>query len=160
MSMYGIEHDLNEVEERVVIRLVSHLETLSLRQSVLRPHLPLKECEHEGDSSVQTRHFGAYQNEELVGVASVFKASIPNECKPDSWRLRGMAVSEKVRKGGCGGKLLKTCIDYVNTQSGKVFWCYARTSAIPFYEKYGFKRRGKKFNFPHVGPVILMLKIL
>jgi len=146
--------------KEMVIRRISPSVTLALRRSILRPHLSIKECRHEGDSNAETRHFGAYENAELIGVASVFKAVPPNGDQADSWRLRGMAVSEKARNSGSGKKLLAHCIDYANTQNGNIFWCYARITAIPFYEKYGFKINGVAFDFPHVGPVKLMIKPL
>ena len=145
-------------KEKVIFRCIPPSVTLALRRSILRPHLSLKKCRHEGDTHAETRHFGAYEKGELIGVASVFKALPPNRDQSDAWRLRGMAVSEKARKGGIGGKLLTHCIDYVYTQNGNIFWCYARTTTILFYEKYGFKIGGEAFDFPQAGPVTLMIK--
>ena len=146
------------VEEKVIISRILPSATLPLRRSVLRPHLSLKDCQHEGDLDPETNHFGAYEKGELIGVASIFKATPPDDYPSDAWRLRGMAVSEKVRQGGIGGMLLAHCIEHVRIQHGITFWCYARIGAIPFYERYGFKMKGEKFDFPHVGPVRLMIK--
>ena len=132
---------------------------MPLSQSILRPHLPLNECEHEGDLDEETRHFGAFQSEELVGVVAVIREPVLNFSGAVSWRPGDMAVSEKARNSGSGGKLLGSCPNYAKIQNGRILWCYAGTAVIAFYEKFGFKTRGGAFDFPHVGPVILVINI-
>ena len=134
--------------------------TLPLRQVVLRPQLSTRQCQYQGDHDQHTHHFGAFIEDGLVGVASIFRESPPEKKITNSWRLRGMAVVEHAQRIGVGEKLLKACLEYIIVQDGVELWCYSRISALRFYERLGFKRKGKVFNFPHVGPVLFMLKSL
>ena len=144
----------------VLIKEIEPISTLELRKTILRPHLELDDCRQTCDDDTETRHFGAYIGEEIVGVTSVYHAASPENQKFDGWRLRGMAVRETARNKDVGAKLLKTALDYSISQNGEVFWCYSRVSAIGFYEKYGFIGHGDIFDFKDVGPVKLMIKVL
>lgn len=156
--MVGILADCEK--DAVMVKVIKPEFTLNLRREILRPHLTVDQCRQNGDTDLDTRHFGAYRDADLLGVASVYRESVPGTDISDSWRLRGMAVQDCARDDGIGTKLIRQCIDYVTSQNGKVFWCYSRTSATQFYEKKGFSLKGEVFEFPHVGPVILMVKDL
>ena len=149
---------VKKINSKTLIRRISSVETLPLRQSILRPHLALTGCIHDGDDKPETRHFGAFLEGRLVGVASLFDQPFPSSNGSKCWRLRGMAVEERQQCSGIGGRLLEACIDEINILKGEYLWCYARISATKFYLRYQFEIAGEEFNFPEVGPVVLMVK--
>jgi GNAT superfamily N-acetyltransferase len=151
---------LSHINPLIKIQTIPAAVTLPLRQIVLRPRRSTRQCQYQGDHDQYTHHFGAFSSDNLVGVASILRESPPKKKNPNSWRLRGMAVLGHAQGIGVGEKLLRACLKHVIVQDGVDLWCYSRISALPFYEKLGFKRKGKVFNFPHVGPVLFMLKSL
>ncbi len=142
----------------ISIRIISAEDTLPLRRSVLRPHLSHDECRHDGDTDDDTRHFGAFRSGDLVAVASVFRQPLPGTATADAWRLRGMAVQQDARSLGTGDRLLRTIITHVDSHGCNLLWCYARTSAVGFYERRLFVKNSDEFDFDHVGPVVLMCR--
>lgn len=147
-------------DQNLEIRSISAAQTHSLRQSVLRPYQPIEEMVYEGDNAPQTRHFGAFWGEVLVGVASLYHEPKPNENNRNSWRLRGMAVGETERGRGIGRALLQECLSYVAAQNGVVLWCNAREDAIGFYRSLGFETEGERFEIAGVGPHYVMSRAL
>jgi GNAT superfamily N-acetyltransferase len=142
--------------------------TRPLRQVVLRPHQAAEELVFPGDDATDTRHFGAFINEKLVGVASVYREAPPQallaELRPivaaNAWRLRGMATLPAVQGQGLGRALLEACIAYVASQGGELLWCNARTPAAGFYLKLGFVTHGDEFEIPDIGPHYVMWRRL
>lgn len=92
----------------------------------------------------------------MVSIASIYHEPPPNSERTDSWRLRGMATLPDYRGSGYGAACLRACIDHVQTKGGQHIWCNARTPAVPFYERYGFRRIGKEFEIPKIGPHYVM----
>ncbi|MBA3711827.1 MAG: GNAT family N-acetyltransferase [Pyrinomonadaceae bacterium] len=131
-------------------------ETRTLRGAVLRPGHPLESSVYPGDDDLESRHFGAYLNGELIGVASVFRQPLPGESDANSWRLRGMAVKPESRGQGHGRALLERCIDHVTEQGGTLFWCNGRAHVVGFYRAFGFEPLGDEFDIPDSGPHFVM----
>jgi ribosomal protein S18 acetylase RimI-like enzyme len=96
----------------------------------------------EGDDDVDTLHVGAFRGEELVGIASVMRESLPGEDDADTWRVRGMATLPEARGQGYGGALLERCLTHVTDHGGHTVWCNARVDAAGFYRRYGFEGEG------------------
>jgi GNAT superfamily N-acetyltransferase len=143
--------------------------TRPLRQVVLRPHQAAEELVFPGDDATDTRHFGAYLDEKLVGVASIYREAPPPALVMDltppgttvnAWRLRGMATLPAVQGQGLGRALLEACIAYTTTQDGELLWCNARTPAVGFYLKLGFVTHGDEFEIPGIGPHYVMWRRL
>ncbi len=141
----------------VMICSVPTLSTLQLRRTVLRPRLSCVQCINVGDSDRETRHYGAFRYTNLIGVASVYRQPPPQRPDVMAWRLRGMAVTKVARHQGIEEELLHECVKYTRSKKGNLFWCYARKSAIRFYKRNGFSPSGEIFDFPGVGPVVLMI---
>jgi phosphoribosylformimino-5-aminoimidazole carboxamide ribotide isomerase len=110
--------------------------TWRLRQKVLYPGQKLYEMEMEEDNNGY--HFGAFLDNELVGVVSLFQ-------KGDDFQFRKFAVDESVQGKGIGKTMLQHLVDFVLNENAKRIWCNARLSAIGFYLKYGFKHTGQLF---------------
>ncbi|MCC6400043.1 MAG: GNAT family N-acetyltransferase [Flavobacteriales bacterium] len=130
--------------------------TWPLRQLVLRPGLPLEACAFPHDEEADSFHLGAWADDALVGIASIYAeacAALP-AAKP--FRLRGMAVHPDRRGLGVGALLVVEALNAVRTADGDLLWCNARTSASGFYTRLGFAVVGEAFELPGIGPHHLM----
>ena len=133
----------------------------SIRQPVLRPGRPFTECVFEGDTSAKTLHLGLFMDENLIGVASFMKNSNPLFKDAEQYQLRGMAVLSEFKGQGFGTSLLIEGEEKLkNLVSHPFLWFNARDYAIGFYEKFGYKTKGIKFDIPGVCEHIVMFKLL
>ncbi len=76
-------------------------------------------------------HFGAFKNDLLVGVISLFQSGTV-------YQFRKFAVAVSQQNQGIGTALLQYIIRFCQQQQSTLLWCNARTTAIPFYEKLAF----------------------
>jgi len=131
------------------IRAVTAEQTRPLRHKILRPHLPFETTAYPNDCDNDTLHAGAFVEDDLVGVATVFRAPIPVEqdgiLLNTSWQLRGMAVKEEMRGKGFGAALVQACILHIAQNGGGVLWCNGRSSALKFYQSLNFQTIGEEF---------------
>ena len=99
-------------------------------------------------------HFGAFVDDDLVGVASM----VPEARGGGSggWRVRGMAVVPEHRGSGIGVDLLRAAVDEAWNLDVPEVWCNARTSAAGFYARHGFETLGDVFELPDIGPHVVM----
>jgi len=111
--------------------------TWRLRQEVLYPAQKLYEMELDEDQ--QGIHFGAFTDDRLVGVVSLFQTDA-------SFQFRKLAVSGEYQKMGIGNALLQRVEEFAESEGGTVVWCNARVSAIGFYMKAGYEHTGKLFS--------------
>jgi phosphoribosylformimino-5-aminoimidazole carboxamide ribotide isomerase len=111
--------------------------TWRLRQQVLYPQQKLHEMEMDEDNDGY--HFGAFRNNKLVGVVSLFQ-------RGDDFQFRKFAVDASVQNMGIGSAMLLYLTNFVLNEEGKRLWCNARLSAIPFYLKHGFAQTGEHFS--------------
>jgi predicted GNAT family N-acyltransferase len=144
----------------VEIRVITSHETLLLRSQVLRSGRPVEDAVLPGDEDAETLHLGAFDNDAIVGVASLFHEPLPGDTDAGAWRLRGMAVSPATQGRGYGKALLLCCLDHVAKQGGIVLWCNARTAAKGFYLSCGFQVQGEEFEIPGIGPHFVMLRCI
>lgn len=141
---------------RAAVRPITTAQTWPLRQSVLRPGRPLAAAQFPGDDLSSTKHFGAFQGGELVGIASLFLAEMPEQPGPGALQLRGMATAPAVRGAGFGRALVTACVAFTSESGKQLIWCNARTPAVEFYRKLGWEILGQEFDVPDVGPHIRM----
>lgn len=140
----------------MTVRSISAGRTRGLRHAILRPNQPDEAAEYPGDTDASTLHVGAFEDGDLVGVASVYRHAPPGEDDEGAWRLRGMATIPRVRGRGHGGALLEACIGHVARMGGWRLWCNARTPAAAFYARHGFSERSPVFEIPPIGPHVVM----
>lgn len=116
----------------------------------------------EGDELAGTVHLGAFdpairaEQGGPIGVVTLVPAPMPDRPEAGDWRLRAMAVDPAHQGRGVGRLLVGHGIEAVRTQRGQRIWCYARSHAIGFYEKLGFRVDGETFHIPAVGPHVRM----
>lgn len=111
--------------------------TWRLRQEVLYPAQKLYEMELDEDQ--HGIHFGAFTDDKLVGVVSLFQTD-------KSFQFRKLAVLPEYQKMGIGNALLRRVEEFAANEGGTVIWCNARVSAIGFYMKAGYEHTGKLFS--------------
>jgi GNAT superfamily N-acetyltransferase len=139
------------------LRFISAKETHTLRLTVLRPGRPVEAAFFSGDDLPETRHLGAYCENQLLAIASLYRAEFPGQPGTPAFQLRGMATAPEAQKSGLGRALLGAAVDYVRQEGVDLLWCNARTSALDFYQKAGFEIVGKEFDIHDVGPHFRMI---
>jgi GNAT superfamily N-acetyltransferase len=128
------------------VRRATAAEVLPLRAKILRPNQPIDAARWDCDPLPDTRHWLISEGDRVLGVATVLKSPFPAGDGP-SWQLRGMAVDDGERGRGTGRRLLEAVVAEV----GAPLWCNARTSAVPFYEKAGWRVVSDPFDIAGVG---------
>lgn len=118
------------------IKLISAEQTLALRHKVLWPNKPVAFCRVPGDDTAL--HFGAYVDQQLVCVASIFI----DGCVA---RLRKYATDQAFQGQGIGSAVLRHVLAHLHSLSVLEFWCDARLSALDFYARFGMRAEGEHF---------------
>src|ERR1700758_4335002 len=111
--------------------------TWNLRQKVLYPAQKLYEMEMDEDQDGM--HFGAFSDNKLVAVVSLFPKGV-------DFQFRKFAVEPDYQGKGIGNSLLTYITDFASTEGGKRLWCNARSTATGFYDKNGFSHTGEFFS--------------
>jgi GNAT superfamily N-acetyltransferase len=143
----------------LVVRLISAEETLDLRHAILRVGLPRETAVFPGDDAPSSRHFGAFLDERLIGVATIHFVPLPDRPGSDSaYQVRGMATLADVRGQGVGGALLAACVEEAVRNGAQWIWCNARTPASGFYTRHGFEIQGDVFEIANAGPHYRMIR--
>jgi predicted GNAT family N-acyltransferase len=124
--------------------------TWRLRRDVLYPGQKMFEMEMEEDKDGM--HFGAFKDNQLVGVVSLFQ-------KSTNFQFRKLAVDPTMQGTGIGNNLLAYITEYSQREGGSRIWCNARVSAIGFYLKAGFTQTGELFSRNGIDYEILEKKI-
>ena len=147
----------------LVIRRAKVHEIFPLRHAVLRPGRPVSYSVYSEDEGAV--HVGAWDDDMLVGCATVFPEPWPGNDRlaavPDAWRLRGMAVDPTMQGTGVGSLVLDEGAAAAREAGASVLWANARTAALGFYERMGWRIDGDDFiakdsNLPHF-PMALTL---
>lgn len=142
------------------IRQIKAQDTHPVRHAVLRPNQPISACHYPDDDMPQAGHLGAFVDDALVGIISLYPQTHPQINASDAWRIRGMATLPRVRGLGCGMALLQAAEAYVMQQQGAVMWANARLVAMGFYERAGYQKLGELFEIPNIGPHYVIQKVL
>jgi GNAT superfamily N-acetyltransferase len=110
--------------------------TWLLRRDVLYPGKTKQEMEMDVDADGM--HFGAFTDDKLAGVVSLFQTGT-------EFQFRKLAVDPTVQKTGIGSSLLNYITKHVEEIGGTRLWCNARIDALGFYKKLGFLQTGRLF---------------
>lgn len=80
----------------------------------------------------------------------------PDPCRPQTWRIRGMATEEPERGRGAGSSVLASLVAYAHAAGAQAVWCHARTPAISLYSRAGFRIVSGEFELPGIGAHVRM----
>ncbi|WGK65186.1 GNAT family N-acetyltransferase [Croceiramulus getboli] len=138
---------------------ISALETYPVRHPVLREGQPYEKARMEADDLDTTTHYGAYYQDQLVGVATLMLDTHP-DFKGEQCRLRGMAVLPEFRKRGIAEMLLQLGIEDYVQKGCDLLWFNARIGAVSFYQKLSFEIHGELFDIPDIGAHYVMKKTI
>lgn len=142
----------------IKVKKISYLETFPVRSAVLRKGKPIETCFFLGDDEQTTVHFGLFNDENLIGVGSVFNVSNANFEEKNQFQLRGMAILDDFQGKGYGNLILNAICNYVVKQNVSILWFNAREIAVPFYQNFGFSVLGNSFVIPENGTHFVMFK--
>ena len=120
----------------LTIQLISPEQTYALRHAVLWPDKPLDYVKVDNDA--EGHHYGAFLNDELVAVISLFVTG------PEA-RFRKFATKPALQRQGIGTRLLNYVIAEARQLGATTLWCDARLDAAGFYRRFGMKPEGKLF---------------
>ena len=163
----------------IEIRAIEKEETYPIRKEELRKNVSLSH-KMAGDQDPDTLHLGIFANDDLVGIVSLMKASMPfvddsplevSSLEESSleespleeslqYQIRGMATSGPHQGKGLGKMLLKEAEERLKAQGVQFVWCNARVVALDFYLKMGYVVHGPVFELPEIGPHYKMYKRL
>ena len=143
-----------------IIKEIPSKDTYIVRQPVLRKGKPIESCIFEGDDLNTTHHFGLFENDDLIGIISLFSQTNTIFADKNQAQIRGMAILENHQKKGFGEALVKYCEDYCRTQNVDLIWFNARTAAVGFYKKMNYQIIGEPFDIKDLGEHYLMFKKL
>lgn len=140
----------------ITCRRVPAAEIWPLRHRILRPGLPAETARFDGDLDALTRHYAAVADGEPVVCLTLMRSEWRGQ---PAWQLRGMATDELHQGQGLGRQLLElAAAEARGEDSSGILWCNARSSAIGFYEKLGWRVISEPFDVPGVGPHVTMLR--
>lgn len=134
--------------------------TYEIRHMVLRPNQNIIECMYETDLETGGFHVGAFHRDKLISVVSFCIENNPNFSSDKQYRLRAMATLPEFRKLGAGRELVNYGENIMKARGCDIVWCNGRTTAQEYYERLGFKPYGNIFDYPPIGPHIVMYKRL
>ncbi|WNS76207.1 GNAT family N-acetyltransferase [Bacillus sp. DTU_2020_1000418_1_SI_GHA_SEK_038] len=142
------------------VKKITQEMTYRLRHTVLRPHQTIEDCKYDTDYEPGALHVGAFSHGRLISIASFCIEKNPDFSIEMQYRLRGMATLEEFRKLGAGRLIIAYAEDLVKAQGFDLIWCNARTSVQEYYSRVGFNIHGDVFDYPPIGPHIVMFKKL
>lgn len=118
-----------------------------LRDEVLRAPLGLSLWDEDLGGEVDQHHFGLLDGNALVACVIAVARS------PDEAKIRQMAVGPAYQGQGCGRRIMLELERHLGEMGFGWFSLHARMTAVGFYEKLGYSRRGAEFTevgLPHV----------
>lgn len=146
----------------MIVEAVDSSITRELRRRVLRPGwapgTPMP-----GDAAPGAVHLAAREPDgAVVGACVLFPRPYPRRPdEPAAWQLRGMATAEDYRSRGIGAAIVTEAVRRVAGLGGRLLWCEARETAVPFYARHGFVGEGDLYVNAETGiPHLLMRREL
>ena len=140
------------------VRIIEPELTYTLRHIVLRPNQSIEDSKYATDYEEGAFHVGAFFHGKIISVASFIidsNSDFPNE---KQYRLRQMATLEEFRNLGAGRAIVNFAENIIKERGFDFMWCKGRTTVQKYYEKLGFESHGDVFDYPPIGPHIIMYK--
>jgi GNAT superfamily N-acetyltransferase len=101
----------------VSVEQISPQLTWRIRREILHPDKTIGEMQLDDDADGM--HFGAFTENKLAGVVSLFNRS-------GDFQLRKFAVLPQFQNKGIGSALLQRVLDEATRDNGVRLWCNAR----------------------------------
>lgn len=139
------------------IREIESKQTLTIRLEILRPNSTLTDCIFPGDDDSDTKHFGAFIDNKLAGIVSIYKVDHA-EFQGSGFQIRAMATLPYARGKKAGSSLLKKAEAYAFESHADYIWANARISAKDFYRKTNYAITDNEFIIEGVGPHVIVSK--
>jgi GNAT superfamily N-acetyltransferase len=117
-------------------------QTHPLRLDVLRRGTPSRDVAFPEDELPSTLHLGVELDGVVVGVSTWIHNAHPDLPAGRGAQLRGMATAPQLQGHGIGGLILETGLGRMFESGHELVWARARDTALGFYERHGFVRRG------------------
>lgn len=124
---------------------ITSADTHDLRLRVLRAGTPSSSVRFPQDDHEDTVHLGAFVEDRLVGVATLFPSPTPWRPERHAVQLRGMAVEPVLQGAGVGQALLEGAVERLRARGVEVLWANARDTALGFYQRLGMSVVGEGF---------------
>lgn len=142
------------------VREINPEMTYNLRHKILRPHQAMEDSTSVTDHEEHTFHVGVFYEDKLISVATFIADNNPNFTNEKQYRLRQMATHEEFRKLGAGRAVVNYAEHVIKAKGIDLLWCKGRTTVQEYYRTLGFQEHGDVFNYPPIGPHIIMVKKL
>ena len=128
MAIKQIDHGSREYQKMVQLRL-----------EVLRKPLGLSFSEIELSKEINDILIAAFDEEKILGCCIL--TAIDERCL----RLRQMAVYKNLQGKGIGVAIMAFAENIARDKGYKILMMHARKTAIGFYEKLGYEKKGMQF---------------
>jgi N-acetylglutamate synthase-like GNAT family acetyltransferase len=135
MGLKQIDHGSKEYSQMI-----------QLRQAILRDPLGLQFTNEELEEEKDHILIAAYEDEDMLGCCMLKKLD------SHTLQLRQMAVKDNLQRKGIGASIMSFAENLSRDKGYKKIIMHARDSAIGFYERCGYKKKGDQFieiNLPH-----------
>lgn len=142
------------------VKLIDPEVTYELRHNILRPHQSMEDCKYSTDYDEGAFHVGAFYEGKLISIASFCVENHPDFSFEKQYRLRAMATFKEYRRMGAGRAVVSFAESIIRKKNVDLLWCKGRTTVKGYYEKLGFRTYGGVFDYPPIGPHIIMYKRL
>lgn len=142
------------------VKMINPEMTYAIRHKILRPHQSIEACKYTTDYEEGAFHVGVFYKGKLISIASFCIEKHLDFQFEKQYRLRAMATLEEYRKLGAGKAVVNFAESIIKERNFDFLWCKARTTAQGYYEKLGFRTYGEVFDYPPIGPHIIMYKKL
>lgn len=132
------------MKEEVIVGLLEHngpeqLESIALRDKVLRKPIGHKFSEVDLISEKTEHHIGAMLEGDVVGILLL------RHLNDDEVKMRQVAVDFDLQGKGIGKKMVDFSEDLARSLGYKLMSLHARDIAIPFYEALNYSKVGEAF---------------
>ena len=118
------------------IEQIAPYNTWAVRHAVLYPDQP----------------FDLVRLDRLVTVISTFT-------RGDEMQFRKFATLKEFQGRGYGSAMMRHVLGYARDEGIRKLWCNARTSAGPFYARFGFSASGEHFTKNGIDYVIMSVMV-
>lgn len=121
-------------------------ETIALRDAILRQPLGLRFTPAQLAAENDDIHLTIWADKELVGCLVL----TPKD--ESTLKMRQVAIQPAFQGQGIGQQLVRASEALARERGFAVMMCHARETAVPFYEKLGYTKKGAVFmevTLPH-----------